>query len=62
MQSCVKDVVDQREGFMGRGTYGTKNWFLPLIINAPFDSIQAAYENGWTDRILTYGTLIDVLW
>ena len=28
--------------------YGTKNRFLPLTINAPIDSICAAYEDGWT--------------
>ena len=32
--------------------YGTKNWFLPLIINAPIDSICTAYEDAWMkDRV-----------
>ena len=32
--------------------YGTKNQFLPLIINAHNDSIHTAYEDGWTkDRV-----------
>ena len=34
----------RRSGF----AYGTKNRFLPMIINAPIDSIRTTYENGWT--------------
>ena len=34
----------RRSGF----AYGTKNRFLPMIINAPIDSIRTTYEDGWT--------------